>query len=310
MHPFHPDLAWARFLPPLSLGPRSALLLNRRPIKIPAPPSDIVVEDVTVPGPAGAPPVSARIYRPRSLRHEAPALVWLHGGGMVLGNRFEAQATCIQFARHLGITVASVEYRLAPQYPAPAAIEDVYAFLTWLRVNATAHGVDPTRIAVGGESAGGGLAAGVTLLAHDRGQNPIAFQLLVYPMLDDRTVTRENGAPAGARVWLPKSNRYGWTSYLGATPGSTGVSAYAAPARRVDLSGLPPAWIGVGTLDLFHDEDIAYARRLQESGTPCELVIVPGAFHGFNVLNRTPVARNFINSQINALDEALFTRAG
>ena len=142
------------------------------------------------------------------------------------------------------------------------------------------------RIAIAGASAGGGLAATLAIYAHDKGEVRPAFQLLVYPMLDDRTVTRADHDTRNVRVWTPKSNRFGWTSYLGAEPGSTGVSPYAAAARREDLSGLPPAWIGVGQIDLFHDEDVEYARRLVEAGVACTLSIVPGAFHGFDAVFR------------------------
>ena len=167
--------------------------------------------------------------------------------------------------------------------------------------------MDPQRIAVGGASAGGGIAAGLALLSHDRGVAPVAFQLLVYPMLDDRTVVRDDLDTRHVRVWTPGSNRYGWTSYLGRQPGSDGVSPYAAPARRVDLGGLPPAWVGVGSLDLFLDEDREYARRLRAAGVDCQLEVVDGAFHGFDALFlRKDVSRDFWRAQSRALEAALF----
>ncbi|QHC57238.1 alpha/beta hydrolase fold domain-containing protein [Rathayibacter sp. VKM Ac-2760] len=300
---FHPDLALGRLVPPIVLGPRLLRLATRRAATGGEAPPDLVVEDLVIPGPDGT-TVPARSYRPRTLRGAAPALVWVHGGGMVLGSRFDDEASNIAFARTLGITVLSVGYRLAPAHPAPAALEDVLAAFHWLAEHADERGVDPERIALGGASAGAGLAAGATLLAHDRGGAQPAFQLLVYPMLDDRTVTRP--APRGVRVWTPGSNRFGWTAYLGVEPGSAGVSPYAAPARRDDLSGLPPAWIGVGTLDLFHDEDVRYAERLRAVGVPCELEIVEGAFHGFDaVFSRTPVAKRFWAAKAAALGRAL-----
>ncbi|MCJ1703105.1 alpha/beta hydrolase [Rathayibacter sp. VKM Ac-2926] len=302
---FHPDLALGRLVPPIVLGPRLLRLATRRTAVGGEAPPDLLVEDLQIPGQDGH-PVPVRSYRPRTLRGAAPALVWVHGGGMVLGSRFDDESSNIAFARTLGITVLSVGYRLAPAHPAPAALEDVLAAFRWLAAHAEERGVDPERIALGGASAGAGLAAGATLLAHDRGGVQPAFQLLVYPMLDDRTVTRPGPVPRGVRVWTPGSNRFGWTSYLGAEPGGPDVSPYAAPARRDDLSGLPPAWIGVGTLDLFHDEDVRYAERLRAAGVPCELEIVDGAFHGFDALfSRTGVAKRFWAAKAAALGRAL-----
>ncbi|MET1072235.1 MAG: alpha/beta hydrolase [Umezawaea sp.] len=307
MPAFHPDLAVGRFLPPITHGPRLLTLLSRMPVRGIEIPDDILVDDVLVPGADGAPDVFLRIYRPRSLRTAAPALFWIHGGGFILGHPFQDEAANISFARTLGITVAAVRYRLGPKHPSPAAIEDAYAALSWLFAHAEERLIDPTRIAVGGASAGGGLAAGLVLYAHDRGEVQPAFQLLVYPMLDDRTVLRTDMNTRHVRVWTPGSNRYAWTSYLGATPGAPDVSPYAAPARRADLTGLPPAWIGVGTLDLFHDEDLAYADRLQAAGVPCEVVTVPGAFHGFDgMFRRTRVVADFRAAQTKALRTALF----
>jgi acetyl esterase/lipase len=196
----------------------------------------------------------------------------------------------------VGITVAAVDYRLAPEHPYPAGLEDCYSALTWL---AGLPAVDPARLAIGGASAGGGLAAALALLAHDRGEVTPTLQLLAYPMLDDRS----GAAPKtlNYRMWGPKSNRFGWAAYLGnADP------QIAVPARRDDLSGLPPAWIGVGTQDLFHDEDLAYAERLTAAGVPCHLEVVPGAFHGFDqVVPKAAVSQSFFASQCASLRAAL-----
>ncbi|WP_219993277.1 alpha/beta hydrolase [Cryobacterium arcticum] len=246
----------------------------------------MIISDLTVPGPEGAPAVDVRMYRPASATGEIPVLVWMHGGGMILGNHLSEEDSNVAFARELGIAVVSVKYRLAPQSPAPAAVEDCYAVVEWLVANAPDLAVDPQRIALGGASAGGGLAAATALLAHDRGRIHPAFQLLVYPMLDDRTVLRTDLDTTHARFWRPKSNRYAWSAYLGEEPGAVAVSDYAAPARRTDLSGLPPAWIGVGTLDLFHAEDVDYAERLRQAGTSVDLVVVEGAFHGSTCCSR------------------------
>ena len=207
---------------------------------------------------------------------------------------------CAQFSNRLGITVASVEYRLAPEHPYPAAVQDCYSALTWL---AGLPGADPGRVAIGGASAGGGLAAALALWARDRGVSgravTPAFQLLVYPMLDDRSWMAADNP--NYRLWNPRANRFGWTAYLGdADP------QVAVPARRGDLSGLPPAWIGVGTNDLFHDEDLAYAERLTAAGVPCEVEVVPGAFHDFDLwASKSPVAQRFFNSQCEMLRAAL-----
>lgn len=308
MSAFHQDLAIGRWIPPVSVGPQLARLANRARREPSEAPEDLLIDDVVIPGPLGAPEVGVRLIRPKTLQGNAPVLLWLHGGGMVIGSNSQDDATNFAFARTLGITVASVEYRLSPQHKAPAALEDAYAALTWLVAHAEDRGIDPGRIAIGGQSAGGGLAAGLVLLAHDRGEIRPAFQLLVYPMIDDRTVTREDLDSGNVRVWTPRSNRFGWTSYLPQAPGSSGVSPYAAPARREVLTGLPPAWIGVGTLDLFYDEDIAYAANLQAAGVPCELEIVEGAFHGFDALfSNKAVSRTFWRAQAAALRSALFT---
>lgn len=305
MSTFHPELAIARFMPNYTQGPRLAGFMNRLKQRQAPIPDDVVVEDVTVPGSEGAPDVEVRLYRPRDVTEPMPALFWIHGGGFIIGNPLQDERTNIAFVRNLGITVAAVKYRLSPAHPAPAALEDTYAALTWLFANAEARGIDASRIAVGGASAGGGLAAGLVLLAHDRGEVTPSFQLLVYPMLDDRTVLRDDLDTTNVRVWSPGSNRYGWTSYLGHEPGSPETSEYAAPARRTDLTGLPPTWIGVGTLDLFHDEDLEYAQRLSDSGVPAEVLIVHGAFHGFDALfKRTDVAKEFWRAQARALRAA------
>ncbi|WP_091709381.1 alpha/beta hydrolase [Microbacterium sp. cf046] len=306
MTKLHPELRAARFIPKI---PADSWLIRVIPDilpKAPPLPDTLTVEDVTVPGLEGEPDVGLRIYRPTAVATKSPALFWIHGGGFVSGTPENDESVSRAFALELGMTVVALRYRLAPQHPSPAAVHDAYAGLRWVFEHADERGIDTERIAIGGASAGGGLAATLALFAHDRGEVRPAFQLLVYPMLDDRTVTRTDHDTRGVLIWIPRSNHYGWTSYLGTAPGSAGVSPYAAAARREDLSGLPPAWIGVGTLDLFHDEDLAYARRLNDAGVPCELVVVPGAFHGFDRLfTKKPVAQAFWASQLGALRGAL-----
>ncbi|WP_249354038.1 alpha/beta hydrolase [Microbacterium sp. 2FI] len=269
-------------------------------------PDDMIIEDVTVPGLRENPPVKLRVYRTRDLKGPAPALFWLHGGGFIMGTPLLDEQSSINFARELGIVVVAATYRLAPDHPAPAAVEDAYAGLLAVARTPGRFHVDPTRIAIGGASAGGGLTAALALYAHDRGEVTPVIQLLVYPMLDDRTVVRTDVDTRLLRGWTPGSNRYAWTVYAGATPGSDDISPYAAPARRADLTGLPPAWIGVGTIDLFYDEDLEYARRLRAAGVSCESVEVPGAFHGFDsVMSNAKVSQEFWRQQAEALRRAL-----
>ena len=228
-----------------------------------------------------------------------PALLWIHGGGYVGGSARLDDKLCRRFAEHLGIVVAAVDYRLAPEHPFPAGLDDCYATLDWL---ARRDDVDAARIAIGGASAGGGLAAALALLVRDRSEISVAMQLLSYPMLDDRTVVRSDIDERHVRLWSNRSNAYGWRSYLAAPPGSAGVTGLAAPARHDDLTGLPPTWMGVGTLDLFFDEDVRYAERLRASGVRCRLDVVEGAFHGFDVVApRAPVSRRYFAAQVDAL---------
>lgn len=267
----------------------------------------VAIEDLTVPGPQGAPPLRVRLYRPKQAAGPVPGVLWIHGGGFVIGFPEQDERSSIALVHRLGIAVAAVQYRLAPANPFPAPLEDCYAALKWLHLEAKALGVLPTRLAIAGASAGGGLAAGLALLAHDRAEVPLVFQALIYPMLDDATVTRADLDTADLRMWTEHSNRFGWSAYLGKAPGSADVSPYAAPARRKDLTRLPPAWIGVGTFDLFHDEDLAYARRLRDAGVPCELLAIPGAYHGFDVIQpRTGIVHQFRASWAEALRVALF----
>ena len=247
----------------------------------PAPvPSGVTTEDRAAPGPDGAPEVMIRLYRPAALPNPAPALFWAHGGGMVMGSVEMNDAYCGGLADRLNAVIASVEYRLAPEHPYPAPLDDCYAGLSWLAGATDEIGVDPTRIAIGGASAGAGLAAGLALLARDRGEVEVCFQFLVYPMLDDRNSTRSSHTISDGRVWNRETNLVGWNAYLAGEAGREGVDAYAAPARAVDLSGLPPAYICVGTMDMFVDEDIAYAQAMLAADVPVELHVYPGAFHG------------------------------
>jgi acetyl esterase/lipase len=200
-----------------------------------------------------------------------PALSWIHGGGMIFGNVDQDDLTCDAYAGSVGCVVVNVEYRLAPKHPYPAPVEDCYAALRWMADNAAELGIDPARIAVGGASAGGGLAAGTVLMARDRGGPDIAFRLLVYPMLDDRDATPSGRGVRRHPELEPRAHESGWKAYLGDRVGTDAVDHYAAPARATDLSGLPPALIQVGGLETFRDEDIDYAARLLRAGVPTQL---------------------------------------
>lgn len=203
-----------------------------------------------------------RLHRPAGARGRAGALLWIHGGGMVIGAAVSEDRLCRRWADELGVVV-------------------------------------------GGASAGGGLAAGLALLVRERGGVELSPQLLVYPMIDDRTTTATTVDQRHMRLWSPAANRFGWRCYLGALSGDA-VLAPAAPARAEDLAGLAPAWIGVGTLDLFHDEDLAYAQRLREAGVACDLEVVQGAYHGFDIVQpRARVSREFLARQSDALRTAL-----
>jgi acetyl esterase/lipase len=270
------------------------------PRKLAAP----AVETRQIPGGRGQPPVTIHIInaRPGTRR---PAIVHMHGGGYIIGtaamNFVDLQKTC----QALDCAAVTVDYRLAPETTYAGSVEDNYAALKWTHANADALGVDPARIAVSGESAGGGHAAILAIVARDRGEVPIAFQCLTYPMIDDRTGSTRQPAPhIGRLLWTRERNAFGWRSFLGMAPGKRRVPALAAPARVANLAGLPPAWIGVGSIDLFYDEDVDYAQRLNAAGVTSELIVVPGAFHGFDAAE-VPVAKRFAAARIDALRRGL-----
>ncbi len=259
-----------------------------------------------VPGPDGASDVRVLVYVPEDAPRPLPALLWIHGGGHVVGVAEQSGPTVRRIAAEVGCAVISVDYRLSPETPFPGQLDDCYAALAWLHGAGDDLGIDPGRIAVGGDSAGGGLAAGLALLDRDRGEVALAYQLLIYPMLDDRTgLTIEPAATCGEFVWNRDANRFGWGAFLGREPGSEEVSPYAAPARAESLAGLPPAFIGVGDLDLFVEEDIAYARRLIHAGVPTELHVYPGAIHGFYNVPGAGVADAATRDYLDALRRAV-----
>lgn len=223
-----------------------------------------------------------------------------------MGSVASDDLVCMALAVDVDCLVTSVEYRLAPEHPHPAPVEDCYAGLRWLVGQAATLGVDPSRIAIGGASAGGGLAAALGLMARDRGEIDILFQLLIYPMLDDRNDTPSCRYVTNPRVWNRKANQAGWLALLGVAAGGKDVSPYAAPSRATDLSGLPPTYLAVGELDLFLDENIDFATRLLRAGVATELHVYPGAFHGSDIMvPDSELSRRWIADRNSALKRVL-----
>jgi acetyl esterase/lipase len=232
------------------------------------------------------------------------AVLYLHGGGMIFGLQHIGAMYDVavrDYVANSGVPMLVVDYRVAPEHPHPTPVEDCYAALHWLAGNASALGADPARIAVMGDSAGGGLAAGVCLMARDRGGPAVAQQVLIYPMLDDRTTTPDPHL-LPFLTWTYDDNITGWGALLGDSAGTDRVSQYAAPARADDLTRLPPTYLDTGDLDIFRDEDIAYARRLADAGVPTELHLHPGCPHAFEGLaSGADVSRRAINDRIRRL---------
>lgn len=234
------------------------------------------------PGGSASPGVDVVIFRPVDAAGQVPCLIHLHGGGLVTGTAWDDVAPLLALAAEAGCAIASVDYRLAPEEPYPAAVEDAYAALSWLVGHAAALGIDPERVLVEGISAGGGLAAALALLARDRGGPRLAGQMLLCPMLDDRNDTPSARQMAGHGSWDRNANATAWHAYLGGAAGRTDVPAYASPARAAELGGLPPAFIDVGSAETFRDEAVAYATGLWLAGGVAELHVWPGGFHGFD----------------------------
>ncbi|MCZ7532720.1 MAG: alpha/beta hydrolase [Acidimicrobiia bacterium] len=267
--------------------------------------ADVTCEIRSVPGPGDVPDVPVWVYRPSDAPEMLPALLWIHGGGYVLGGAEEDDFAEKYFSVTARCVVVSVDYRLAPEHPFPAPIEDCYTALKWLATNCDELRVDSSRIAIGGASSGGGLAAELALLARDRGEVDIMFQMLIYPMIDDRNVVPAGEGVLDTFVWTRESNRLGWMSYLGSLYGREDVPHHAAVFRATDLSGLPPVHIPIGALDLFLNENMEYAKRLMEAGVPTELHVYPGGYHGFDgFAPNADVSRRFGQDRDSALMRA------
>jgi acetyl esterase/lipase len=261
-----------------------------------------------IPGPPGAPEVRLWLVDPAPSQKGKPVLLHMHGGGFMMTDP-TLMPRLQEIATDCHCVVISVDYRLAPETRYPGSLEDNYAALKWVHAHAADLGIDRSRIAVGGESAGGGHAASLAIHARDRTEVPILFQLLIYPQLDDRTGSTRAAPPAiGRFIWTASANRLAWSSLLGVPAGSSTVPAAAVPARVVSVDGLPPAWIGVGSIDLFVEEDMEYARRLVHAGVATELLVVRGAFHGFDLLvPDAEASKQFSASWKSALRKAFAT---
>ena len=246
----------------------------------------VELEDRQIPGPAGARDLSVLILRPA--RGQAgrgrplPGIYHTHGGGMVMGTNRTGADQLALWVDVVGVVAVSVEYRLAPEHPFPAPVEDCYAGLVWTGEHCDELGIDPSRLIIAGASAGGGLAAGTALMARDRGGPALSHQMLMCPMLDDRGITPSSQELDGEGNWDRTSNLTGWTALLGDARGGPDVSPYAAPARAQDLTRLPATFIDVGSVETFRDEDIEYAARLSRAGVSVEFHLWPGGFHGFD----------------------------
>ncbi|HEU5469677.1 MAG TPA: alpha/beta hydrolase [Actinophytocola sp.] len=311
-HRIDPELArWLPVLPDLSYADVAAArdLLRRQVRQWPAFRPDRPVESrqLTVAGPAGAPPVPVRVYTPAGVTDPLPAMLYLHGGGFVTGDLESVHASATYFAAELCAVVVSVGYRLAPEDPFPAGVEDCYAALTWLSDSAPALQVDPTRIAVAGSSAGGGLAAALALLARDRTGPPLCFQYLETPMLDDRMATPSMRQYLDTPMLNRRNADLSWHHYLDATtsPGAPRVSPYAAPARAEDLSDLPPACVIACEFDPLRDEALCYGQRLVQSGVPTEMHLYPATFHGSTIVIGAAITRRMATDRLATLRRAL-----
>jgi acetyl esterase/lipase len=243
---------------------------------------DIAADEIRVESAFGATPIRVLTYRPVKSDNPLPTIVHIHGGGFVMGAPEMKDVENRLLASELRCAIYSVDYRLAPEAPHPAPLEDIYSVFTWLHANAGQLGLDPARIGIKGESGGGGFAAATALYARDQQGPKFAFQHLIYPMIDDRTAVRKDLHPhVGEFVWTQENNYFGWRSLLDREPGSAGVSPYAAASRAADVSGLPPTYISVGGLDLFLEENMTYADRLSRAGVPVEFHLYPRTYHGF-----------------------------
>ncbi|MDQ0834576.1 acetyl esterase [Streptomyces achromogenes] len=316
---FDPELAhWVPMINDLPFADLAAARAAEKamtanlPMYEPARPVD--VRDTLVPGPEGAPQVPVRIYTPvgaEAADTGLPGLVYMHGGGYVLGSLDFCHSDLLRIADQVGAVVVSVDYRLAPENPFPAGLEDSYATLVWTAGHATELGIDPARLGVGGDSAGGGLATAVALLARDRSGPALCFQYLGVPMLDDRLETPSMRAFTDTPVWNRPIAEICWSHYLGGEGrrGGPDLPAYAAPARAADLTGLPPAFVYVCEFDPLRDEGMIYAQRLVQAGVTTGLHLYPGTFHGSVGLRDAAISQEMLSDVMDGLRRGLRVRS-
>jgi acetyl esterase len=301
---FEPHLPTMLALPLEDLAEARALIAEKE-AEAPVPDTTgLEIADLLIPGPAGAPAVSIRLYRPVG-GGNGSAVLFLHSGGLIIGGLESEHPLCTSIARELETVVVSVDYRLAPEHPFPAAIDDGYAAFTWLFAASGELGVDQSRVAIVGRSAGGGLAAAVTLMARDRGGPRACFQYLDVPMLDDRMDSATVRSFTDTPIWDRPSTEIAWHHYLGDDAGGDDVSPYAAPARATDLSGLPPAYIHTAQFDPLRDEGMAYAQRLLSVGIATELHSSPGTFHGSDMVEDATISLRLAAERLTVLRRAL-----
>ena len=308
---FDPELAAnIALIPDLDLDDIEASREMARELAEHAPPVDesgIDVRDVTIAVDNEGGEIALRLFTPRGAARPLPVIYDMHPGGFCLGSLANGHARAVELARNVEALVVSAEYRLAPEHPYPVGLEDCYQGLKWVADNAAELEADPTRLCVHGQSAGGGLAAAVALLARDRGAPAICFQYLGIPELDDRLDTESMRVYTDTPFWNAGLARRSWTHYLGgqATPGSKDVPAYAAPARAEDLSGMPPAYIVLAQFDPLRDEGIEYARKLLRAGVPVELHLFPGTFHGAVAIASAQITQRELAEEVTVLRRAL-----
>ncbi|MDP1821562.1 MAG: alpha/beta hydrolase [Acidimicrobiales bacterium] len=303
-----PELApFVELIPPLGLrdpaSARASLDALLAPLNASVDLTGVDVEDCTIPGPEDAPEVLVRIYRSSAADGPRPAFIDIHGGGFIVGSIEMQLAGSAALARALDVVVVTPEYRLAPEHPFPAGLEDCYATLTWVHQHADELGVDAAHVGIGGQSAGGGLAAALALLARDRGGPPVCFQLLGIPELDHRAATTSMRTFVDTPLLTRDDIVASWAHYLGPDPGE--VSHYASPALADDLTDLPPAYVATMELDPLRDEGIAYALRLLEAGISVELHSFPGTFHGSSIMTTAAVSRRAEVEQLAAIERGL-----
>lgn len=280
---------------------RVTYLRANRPVDEPVASDAVSVEERYV-GPPGA-TVRVLVFTPRDVSAPMPAVIHIHGGGYVMGKPEECLIENAGLALRCGCMVVSVDYRLAPETPYPGGLDDCHTALDWLHASAPSLGVDRSRIALKGESAGGGLAACLAQKARDENRYPICCQVLIAPMLDDRIPVEANPY-SGEFVWTENSNRFAWRAYLGDRYGADTLPAYASAARTADVSRLPPLFLAVGALDLFFDQGLEYTQRLNRAGVSSELHVYPGAFHSFNRVAGASIAQRLRADYTQALSDA------